>query len=166
MNDQSREPHDLLTRYTFPTATRFTGLMRFVVNTKWPAESGVTDERERFDKLSNLWSSAHLSCRPWLVLSRHSSFEGGKRHNVHRPQLRVCLPYMPYGRIRWISVCHLLVLSPSATWQLQMQRPCRWPLSMCECTAGLWSLFLFLETWRRNSTYLLVPTWKHLFFTH
>ena len=76
--------------------------------------------------------------------------------------LGVCLPYV-HGRIRWISVCHLLVLSPSATGQLQMQRPCRWPLSMCECTAGLWSLFLVLETWRRNTTYLLVSTWKHLF---
>ena len=140
----------------------------------WGSWSIQNDQLNRVSLMNMNVLTSCVTCDPlhiWVVVRGQSCLDtprlkGGERHNVHRPQLRVCLPYMPYGRIRWISVCHLLVLSPSATWQLQMQRPCRWPLSMCECTAGLWSLFLFLETWRRNSTYLLVPTWKHLFFTH
>ena len=87
MNDQSRKPRDLLTKYTFSTGTRFTGLMRVVVNTKWPAESGVIDERALLRgcltcDLLRIWVVVRVRLVSTLLvwggdtLSRHSSFEG------------------------------------------------------------------------------------------
>ena len=109
------------------------------------------------------------------TLSRHSSFEGETpclgtprlrgSHNVHPRELRVSLPYV-HGRTLWSSVFHLLVLSPSAAGQLQKQCPCRWPSVTCECTAWIWSLFLVLETGRRNTTYLPDSDLKTLVFIH
>ena len=188
--------------------------MRVVVNTKWPAESGVIDERAllrgcltcdllriwvvvRVRLVSTLlvWGGDTLSrhssfegetpcldtpVSPLLfwggdTLSRHSSFEGETpclgtprlrgSHNVHPPELWVSLPYV-HGRTRWSSVFHLLVLSPSAAGQLQKQCPCRWPSVTCECTAWIWSLFLVLETGRRNTTYLPDSDLKTLVFIH
>ena len=196
-----------------------------------------------FERLSNLWSFAHLSCRPCsscldaprlrgetpcldtpllrgrhpvlTLLSRHSSFEGEipcldtpllrgrhpvltllSRHSSFEGEIpcldtpllrgrhpvsallvwggvimctlqnfRVSLPYV-HGRTRWSSVFHLLVLSPSAAGQLQKQCPCRWPSVTCECTAWIWSLFLVVETWRRNTTYLPDSDLKTLVFIH